>query len=382
MIDNGQLNAILKKDDPDQLAELLTKVKISEVFDDIDDWSPVTLAAFYGSNKCMKYLIEYIKTECSNDNSSLKKYLNAKGKKGGIPLIYAVEMNRFQCVRMLLDAGADPNICDDLEQSLHYTPVHIACSKDNVEILKLLIQFGGKYDFRSRRTGSTPLFVAVMKNAIQCAEYLILLGAKVNDRTVEDDTPLHYAQFFNTGLECTKLLLEHGADVNAKNDWGETPLHRAAKNCNDKAIELLLSYGADINVQSKRNGNTPLHYAIPISSDNDDDYDYDHALDVLSLLLDHHPELEIKNWDGETPLFIAVSKSNPEFVSALLEHGADVNTTGKCGMSVLEYVIYLYETEYLRWGGCFYPDLCDAIYDYVDDEGKRRIDAVRQQGEK
>ena len=143
-----------------------------------------------------------------------------------------------------------------------------------------------------------------------------------------------------------------------------------------------MSYGADINVQSKRNGNTPLHYAIPISSDNDDDYDYDHALDVLSLLLDHHPELEIKNWDGETPLFIAVSKSNPEFVSALLEHGADVNTTGKCGMSVLEYVIYLYETEYLRWGGCFYPDLCDAIYDYVDDEGKRRIDAVRQQGEK
>ena len=107
---------------------------------------------------------------------------------------------------------------------------------NHLEILKLLIQFGGKFDLRSKEFDTTPLCEAVIKNSIQCAEYLISLGAKVMDSSLNENTPLHYSQLSEQGnsIECTKLLLEHGADVNAKNNWGETPLHYAAKNCNDK----------------------------------------------------------------------------------------------------------------------------------------------------
>ncbi len=382
------INEAIKNDNSEDLEHSLLSLDREAtlgIFKHDSEFPPLILAALYGSSSCMKLLIKSLNhlDSCDNDDLKLtKRYINQQRKGGMAPLHYAVREKSYLCVQLLLEAGADPNILDD--DGFEGSPLHIACELNYLEILKLLILFGGKIDLRSNKLNITPFYNAVSNNSFECAEYLISLGAKVMDRSLNEYTPLHYSQLSERGnsTECTKLLLKHGADVNAKNQSGETPLHYAAEKYNDKAIKLLLSYGADVNVQSKRNGNTPLHYAIPRRCQIDEDFDFDHALEVVNILLDHHSNLELKNCEGNTPLYVAATESSLDIAKALLDHGANVNTVGKNGMLLLDYVLYQYKEVFLRGGGWLYSNLCDLLYDYVDDEGKRRIDEVRQLGKK
>ena len=56
-------------------------------------------------------------------------------------------------VRVLLDAGADPN-CQE-EDDPHWTPLHFAAKYGDVEIAELLLERGAKLDRRDAH-GETP----------------------------------------------------------------------------------------------------------------------------------------------------------------------------------------------------------------------------------
>jgi ankyrin repeat protein len=62
------------------------------------------------------------------------------------PLCYAVGNNHVECVRILLDLGANPN----LVQNWGNTPMHVAastiCSR---EILQMLLDAGGDVDLKN-----------------------------------------------------------------------------------------------------------------------------------------------------------------------------------------------------------------------------------------
>lgn len=264
--------------------------------------------------------------------------------------------------------------------------MHIACLKGNLNMLKLLVRYGGKFDSNNNLFKVTPLYIAVSRNAFQCAEYLISLGANVMERTSDGDTPLHYAQLSEAGnhLECTKLLLEHGADVNAKNSDDETPLHLAAENCNDKAIEYLIAHGAEIDVQTDNFRQTPLHLAIRTIDKSYDDDEYDHACDAVKVLLEHHPRLDIKNCDNETPLEYALSESGFPIIRLLIDYGADVKTmldyyinqSGRT--STLSDFLSHYKAE-----EHFYPDkyrhnFYDLLHDYLTEEERIPFEAVKR----
>lgn len=97
--------------------------------------------------------------------------------------------------------------CKDAKDEDGYTPLHRACYNNNVEIAKLLIQY----------------------------------GADVNARTEFGWTPLHSAAKWSNA-ECVALLLQYGADVNAVSDGSQNPLHIAAtvSNCRQTAMTLML----------------------------------------------------------------------------------------------------------------------------------------------
>ena len=105
------------------------------------------------------------------------------------------DVNLREVVRMLLDAGADPNISDN--------------------------------------GGMTPLIVNARN--LEIAQMLIAHGADVNARANDGFTPL-----LNAGTaEVARLLLEHGADPFAKTKHGETALD-LAKGGNRKDQAALL----------------------------------------------------------------------------------------------------------------------------------------------
>lgn len=129
--------------------------------------------------------------------------VNSRGQDGTTALIACLQayhykdkdVNLNEVVRMLVGAGADPNLAD--------------------------------------KKGKTPLIAN--SRYLDIAQILITHGANVNVRASDGFTPL-----LNAGtVELTRFLLEHGADPFAKTDQGETALDWAKKmNRKDQAALL------------------------------------------------------------------------------------------------------------------------------------------------
>ena len=92
------------------------------------------------------------------------------------PLIAAVKVSNKQIVRQLLENGADT---ETLKMKGKNTPLHYAvlaasddCSKDNFEIIDILLKFHAKIDWRGEN-GMTPLRLAEIKNHTKAQQKLL-----------------------------------------------------------------------------------------------------------------------------------------------------------------------------------------------------------------
>ncbi|XP_054715321.1 tonsoku-like protein [Uloborus diversus] len=105
------------------------------------------------------------------------------------------------------------------------TPLHQACIKGNLNMVKKLIDTGHPINARDA-CGWTPLHEACNHGWYDIVEYLIDKGADINDRGGElckGVTPLIDAAGCGH-LEIIRLLVSKGATVTVKNDDGETAL--------------------------------------------------------------------------------------------------------------------------------------------------------------
>ena len=94
----------------------------------------------------------------NNDVAALKDLLHTRGPKardarGNSPLMYAAALGTLDVLRLLLDAGADPNAAN----ALGATPL-MWCAGDAAKV-KLLLAKGAKVNVRSK-LGRTPLLIA------------------------------------------------------------------------------------------------------------------------------------------------------------------------------------------------------------------------------
>jgi ankyrin repeat protein len=93
-----------------------------------DGFQPLGLAAYFGQTETVKYLLK----AGADVNSS------SKNSFGVTPLQSAVAGNHLEITRILLEAGASPNV----RERSGDTPLHAAVQNGNVEIVRCLI-FGG-----------------------------------------------------------------------------------------------------------------------------------------------------------------------------------------------------------------------------------------------
>jgi len=107
-----------------------------------------------------------------------------------------------------------------------YTPLHYAARDNNIEAMKMLIQYGASLDDETN-IGNTALHLAVWKESNECMMYLLKNHPiLLNMKNIGGFTPLHVAA--NHGLSLpVQFLLKHGADVHAKDINGLTALQDA-----------------------------------------------------------------------------------------------------------------------------------------------------------
>ncbi|EGX50328.1 hypothetical protein AOL_s00076g92 [Orbilia oligospora ATCC 24927] len=238
------------------------------------------------------------------------------------PLHYACISAHYNCVRLLLDAGADVN----LQSSHGETP---------------LMSLWQSYDMLSAAAGKT-------KNLFRISEDLISSNIDFSLKTNDNGTYYHYACFLpepkyleavlnrNRGLDIdsqdikgytalhdaaaninsslVKLLLSHKAAIDPCTDTGATPLMKACQFGNPDSIAILIQAGAQVTVKHKTRGWLPQHYACFSSNP-----------DSLPLLLKagkasgSQISVGTPTEDGETLLHIAVRNEFPETALKLVE---------------------------------------------------------------
>jgi ankyrin repeat protein len=115
------------------------------------------------------------------------------------------------------------------------------------------------------------------------------------------------------------LLVSYKAPLDLINAAGQSCLHFAAKNSDEKILNLLLiSCSKEIlNLQDK-DGNTALHVAVVHEN-----------YTCVALILNMNATMSIRNNAEDTALSIAISKGNSGIVELLINFGASVNSLHK-----------------------------------------------------
>ena len=168
------------------------------------------------------------------------------------------------CVKLLLEAGADPGIQEENGQ----IPLHCAglseASDDRRRIVSLLC--GGqsnKHINTQDLSGRPPLFDLL--DDADCVEILLRSGAKLDLEDDDGRNAFHHACMAGeTETLVTMLRLCDNLEIlTQKCDYGNTPLFEALAASNVECAMTLLEYD-DIGDTVSKEGWAPVHYAARI----------------------------------------------------------------------------------------------------------------------
>ncbi|ROT69336.1 hypothetical protein C7M84_012469, partial [Penaeus vannamei] len=230
------------------------------------------------------------------------------------PLIWAARSNHSDVVKVLLEAGADPNIAN--------------------------------WNF-----GDDALGWAAYNGHPTIVQDLLNAGADIGHVDNDGDTAFLLAVRSNH-LEIARTLLNWGSLVNVQNKDGWNALIQASYNNNTDTLRLVIQAGGSLNAGTAKHGKTINYTCCYVTIQG---FFFfcgmkRHGADLghLARLLGNHEELlaagaevDLENNNGYTALSISITRNQPEAAKILLAFGADINQRAKDGDSVLMEAVNL-----------------------------------------
>ena len=108
----------------------------------------------------------------------------------GVFFLYgAVVARATNLIKSFLEAGADPNVCDETGHSA----LHVAVEYGDLEIMKLLLDAGADPD-KQKDDGWTPLHIATHDGHAPSVKALLDAGANPSIAEPYGRTPIDYAE--------------------------------------------------------------------------------------------------------------------------------------------------------------------------------------------
>ncbi|KAK7791301.1 hypothetical protein R5R35_009942 [Gryllus longicercus] len=208
------------------------------------------------------------------------------------------------------------------------TALHQLCIDDNLDMVEFLVENGADVN-RGDNEGWTPLHATASCGFVSIAKYLIENGGDVAAANNDAELPVDLAETDEMEELLREVLIDRGIDceearneeqqmmVSHAKEWlnggvckdqphpktGATSLHVAAAKGYIKVISILLQAGADINVKDF-DGWTPLHAAAHWCQK-----------EACEILVENFCDMDIRNCVGQTALDVA----DPDMVPVLEE---------------------------------------------------------------
>lgn len=241
---------------------------------------------------------------------------------GKSPLLHGAAMYDYkECLKVLIDAGADVNSTDsEGTTALHWAAMHV-----RPDSIQLLIEAGADVN-KTDTNGYTPLLSISRRSPLIVYEEHIDLLFESNDK-----------QLLSTYIElkkqnarkCILQLIAAGADVNAELSYSATALHYAASDGFDDCVRALIAAGADVNKKDQY-GNTPLHEASTVA--------------CVKELIAAGAHVNQVNNRSNTPLHTAAASNRTDCAKALVEAGADPNRKNRNYQTPAELAVDMHAT--------------------------------------
>ena len=238
--------------------------------------------------------------------------INARGRTGKTPVMEAARLGMLRNVKILVDAGAKLDVCDDLDRNV--VMFGAMAKQSSLDIVKYLLENGApNFTFTSR--GDTPLFLAIDHGNTETALYLLDRLEKFagNQGIYAGPVNIEYT-IFNRYNEVTLI--------------GLTAMKHAIYADDMKVVEALVERELPLNSSVNRIYKT-----------------------LQRINIEGFHELLARNGvinDGKKPLFWAAETGNVPMLKYLVEHGANPNEIDHAGKRPLAYARTRDAVAYLK----------------------------------
>lgn len=322
-------------------------------------FDPVTTAIMNrASLDVLKFMIELEGNGMIKKTHHSRSYLHWAASSGNLPL-----------VNYLIEKGSDVHYSD----SKGYAIAAYAASTGNKNTAVFDALFKAGVDPKQKfEDGATLMMLAVASDSdLSLTDYFVSKGLSVTDRDAHGRTVADYAArradrelmtkliqrgskptgnalFFVTpgprattsSLETYKYLVETlQLDPKTVHKDGSTVLHQLVRRPDMEVVRYFLDKGVDFN-KADHEGNTPLMIA---ASGRDPEF--------VGSLLSSVTDINAVNGKGESALTRAIGAGSSEVASLLLENGADAGVTDKDGYNLIYYWFASYRERGSMGGG-------------------------------
>jgi uncharacterized protein len=250
---------------------------------------------------------------------NLDANINALNEQGDTPLSYSAALVKFDIVRILISAGANPNLVSGIKSPA----ILIAAGYGDVEIVKMLIETGA--DVNTSIEHRTALMQAAqwapLGEAKQIIGELIKAGVNLETQDKYGNTALILAAEQNR-TSIVEILRQAGA---SDTQLSGLLLLNASDNGDKEQVQSLIRSGVDIDARSS-NGYTAVSCAASRG-----------YAEILAVLIEMGADINVKDDRGFTPLMLAVDKGHVPIIQMLIQIGADVSAKDYVNRSVINH---------------------------------------------
>lgn len=176
--------------------------------------------------------------------------LEERDKNGETALFYALDNNRINIARFLIENHADVNVVNYFGRPV----VQGAIVNNQYDLIKLMIDHN--LNLQNSNGNSTALTIVCNRKQVnfKILQLFVDKGVDINAKDKNQYSPLMYLTIKEEpNLDIIRYMIKKGADVNAKDRSGKSIIRLLieSRTLNLDLVKLLVENGADINSKDK-----------------------------------------------------------------------------------------------------------------------------------